>query len=329
MELSDKINEAITNYGLGLSSSMVYLLKYGGEVYGEDFKLDISPENKRQLRDRIVDIKETTDKLKPRLGLVVNTFTGCKVTYDSPKKKGATELKVRPFKDLRAILRESYETHKRKIEEPLDKITLTHLFDREEKLPPNTHVEFGHQKNCFIYGLRIKQKENYLNKLRIKWGALSKKDKSRFPEFIAEVASVSYNYWEPEHHSEFYNEFGRKLNETLLGDVVGFRIVDIGPKNAEKNINKLKNNLLGKGRSIPGFYILPETFDDHTERLKDKRPGGIHVTLVDRGHTNFPIEVQYWSLTSQIYDLFGPHARALYEVRGKKQDPRYKKTTKQ
>ncbi|NCC70876.1 hypothetical protein EOM09_04805 [bacterium] len=104
--------------------------------------------------------------------------------------------------------------------------------------------------------------------------------------------------------------------ELMLGDYFGLTIIDLNYKRSLERLERLGQ--LGPEIDLKVFDIVKDRFDDHRDRLKKKKPGGIHYTLTDKGLINVPLEIQILDYESAVRDMFGPNKHFLYSIRNKK-----------
>jgi len=305
--LVKRINEHIEFYGSGFGPALNNLL-----LYGPVDKRHISNNNLDILKDRQIVINQAYNKsIVPKIGILVNAITPDEVKMPKNNSKLKEILKVRPFEEVRKKIASKYNGQFEMSPE-----TLKGLYS-DKKLNKNKEIKFAFVNNYLISyrqknPIMIKKKyDNLYSKLIL--GKEYDYDDGIFFEFLEKTMSDSFRYWEK---FSFFDKVYGELNDFMIGDDFGLKIVDLNQKRSDKTMEDLVS--LGPKLKIPGFNIISERFDNHRNRVDIKRPGGIHYTLTDAGLSNFPMEVQFMGIKSFIYDKFGPHAHELYTYRNKK-----------
>ncbi len=318
LELSDILNEAVSEMGTGFGPSLIGMYLFGpfGIKHSEKDKLldlHFSKNSIKNLKERSELIEEIYSRtILPKTQNLVDILTGGIASFPDSFVKFENNFKVEPFENIRKIIKENYE-----LQFGIDDITAESLSSNEEMRYKNDYVKFYFdKKHNFLFKFRFKKKKNAIDKYSIRYRALSKSDKNKFGDFIAEVSIDTNEFWKNETLEKYYKLYGKDLVNTMLADYCGFSIIDLNQKRAEKRMS-----ILEKKASIynySGFNIVNRRFDDHRKRVDTQRPGGLHLTFVDKGQPNFPIEVQYMGIKSLMYDMFGPNKHSLYTLRGKK-----------
>lgn len=315
-KLENRLNLAIEEMGLGYGPSLVNLLLYGpfGVRRNEDQKylsLDISSENEYLLKKREENIKNSYNTMIHNLDNVVSTLTGGEGNF--PKGDRIRSFRIRPYEEIRNLLRDNI-----KGQFALNKETRKELFSKDSMNVENNSVRFYHDKGNggFLYALRTKSDESCWNKYNIIWEKFSNEERDRFLHFLVDVAEDEFFFWENRNFANYRREYGCRVTDMMLKDIVAFRITDLDYERGEDR----KKWILSKGDVINmrGFEVIKGLVKDHSDRSKYDRPAGVHLTLRDKGLMNFPMEVQSFSIRDHIYDLTGPNKHGLYTTKGKK-----------
>lgn len=312
MNISDKdskrLNDAIHDLGYIYNPSLTYLLSL------DILPFHIDDESKKILKHNLDTTYINYDRMIfPRLENILEVLVSDNINVKT--------LRVEPFDRIRTRLRDAYF---HPINESLDLETdtsnLTTLDGLTSKAPmanENRYVQFSYDKgHKYIIALRRKDPEKLQQKLKSKVKEINLEGSGDYlSKFILEVCESPNAYWEPETNLDYSRRYCESINNILVGDIVGAKIIDLNYSRAQKRMEELASH--GPNLFINGFKNIPQRFNDHRERVKDYKPGGVHYTFTDVA-LNFPLEVQYLDLLSQIYDMFGPNAHPLYTLRGKK-----------
>lgn len=317
------LNKTIKEEGSGFGPALNNLI-----LYGPYDKRILSNENLNLLKDRqkvISDAYKTS--ILPKLGDIIGTITPNNIKITSDKKKLSHILKVRPFEWVRSQIAKEYKGQFK-----LDTFTLEGIFSKED-LSKNDYIKFA-LVNGYILSYRQKDPEKLKEKYSILYDKYINSDDylisndlssknfmytpKIFEDFLVATLKGSYKYWD---EFSYYNRVYSDLNNFMVGDDFGVKIIDLNQKRAEETMETLVT--LNGDLSFSSFNNVKERFDDHTKRVSSSRPGGVHYTLTDKGLRNFPVEVQFSGIKSFIYDKFGPNAHDIYSFRGKKGNSKY------
>lgn len=189
----------------------------------------------------------------------------------------------------------------------LDERTLTALNSSESLQTQAKGVHFGVQKGQESMILtRGKRLDSLDKKLRSKFeragDCCTKEEIRRFIYSLAE--DPSFFHYLAYHPKSFSSE----LLSLLADDVVGFKYVMPGKKLNElaKNFERMK-----RARS-DGLVVIPSLCDDHRERLKQNRPGGLYFGVFDHS-LGYLQEIQIVPRRSEVYNLCGEAAHFRYK----------------
>ena len=312
IEIVDKafytqLNGLIEDHGYIFGPSQLALI-----MYGPIDKSKIRKTTLAILKERESSIElNYRNNILPKIHQIVTPLTNSKA--DFPKKKDLeSKLMVIPFEVIREEARHFFREYG---DFEMD-IETKNNFLSNRKMKDNEVVRFGFDfKHGFIFSTRTKQDQSTAKKITDKYTQLSLTDKSKFGDFVLEVCKFPLDYWNEDCQEMMHNEFSEKLNRLMINDYLGLKIVEFNQKRAELNLERLSKE--GPNILVKGFKGILRRFDDHREDKINKVPGGIHLTFVDSGHINYPIEIQYLDSESFILDLFGPNCHYLYTLRGK------------
>lgn len=314
-DLVVRLNKAIEEQGSGFGPALVRLLRFGparGAIYDENAAL---------LADFDGSMEHTYQtKIIPKAANIVKVLTRNEAYFPAKKDDVEKELVVMPLDEIRGIVSRAYDslpqTTKKQIH--LSSETLNSMRSKR-KMKENVYLKFFYdRKHDFLISQRNKQDNNSTMKFASIEDMLSEKDKERFPEFIVFLAEESRLFWDPDMRKDVLNNFGPGLDRMMLGDYSGLKVLDLDQKRASARMSELAK--LNAKIELPGFIVIKDRYDDHRNRIKLERPGGLQYTVVDQGLNNFPLEIQYLDLHSIILDMFGPHAHDLYTLQGKKNE---------
>lgn len=310
-----QLNRTIEDHGYIFGPSQIALILYG-------------PIDKKRIRQgSLAMLKERENEIEAhyrnhvfkKLHQIVSPLSNNQANFPNDKKSLEEKMQVISFEDVRDEVKHFYREFK---DLELDDVTKNNLFSTR-KLKQNKYVEFGFDfKQGFLFAMRIKKTHNASNKFKIIYDGLNEKEKAQFGNFVLEGCKFSQDYWHKDCQEMMYLEFSKELNKLLINDYLGFKIVEFNENRASNNLERIAR--IGPSIEVKGFIGIPERFNDHRIRTQEDRPGGVHFTFVDSGHTNYPIEVQYLDSQSFIFDMFGPHCHDLYASRDKKRNPTYK-----
>lgn len=308
-----EINHGIEHMGSGFGPGLVNLFLYG--PFDNSF---IRYDNLE-----ILKMKEFTNQdiysrlILPKIQSIVTSLTHSSIKRPKNKQKLLSKLEISPFETIRTKINSEYSGKFN-----LDEITKTALSSKES-LKENDYIKFAFL-NDLMLSTRIKKIENSQQKYKIIFEE-NQLSHNGLLDFLSVIANDPIEFWQNfKVYKEMYSKPDTNIEdytEIMLGDDFGLRIVDLNQKRSDESLENLVGNF--SNIQIPGFKIVSDRFDDHRERVKSHRPGGLHYTIIDAVYTNFPIEVQVQSLKSFIYDKFGPNAHEIYNYRGKKSSNQY------
>ncbi len=319
--LASEIDESIWEIGNGYGPSLIGLYLHGpsGIMVPDEEKKLIIPIDDYSInvlleREKIID-EVYKKQISPKICSIVSSLTDGRGSF--PDKCRMNAFKVRPFEDVRKILKDNF-----KWQFDLDSDTGRELFSTDSMNITNNYVRIYHDKgNNYLYFMRQKQNSNSRSKYDLQYDKLKTDNQDIFPYFLERISKDEFYFWDEEHYKKYKEVYGEDIVRMMLGDYMGVKIVDLNQDRAKKRLEDLSK--IGVEIKIPGFKVVPDRFDNHIDRLKENRPGGIHYTLVDKGLSNFPIEIQFLDFESMVRDMFGPNKHYLYTQRGKKSSDKY------
>ncbi|MFP4402734.1 MAG: hypothetical protein ACOC3X_02875 [Nanoarchaeota archaeon] len=332
-KLAQELNEYIFEQGSGFGPSLACLLN----TYFKHKKV-IHPENEEIIKSRLKGYKQIYENfIIPKFSNIIEGITSnSNINFPKTKKQISNQFMLRSFEDVRKKVRNSYDK-----QYSLDNITLNAMNSNQPMPTKNDYINFyfNNQLNhIFSYRFKLNKKidgkiKNIIRSIKHKY--LTEKLGENFYEdestskikdyekqiyrtidkFIVEVCKDTNHYWN--NYSNYHKKYNEKINKLMLADILGFSIVELDQKKAEENINNICYKLSNGSLNLKGFYIIDHRCDDHRERLNYLKPGGVHITLVDKGLSNYPLELHYLDHKSKVYDMFGPNAHFLYDQKGK------------
>lgn len=322
--LEGRLNESISEMGVGFGPSLVNLLLYGPSGFDRDdgekqIRLDIDPDNYDVLKRREESMTFDYNSIMHKFSGVVSALTGGEGSF--PKgKRAMSAFSNLPYEDIRKYLRENVDEESLEL---LDEDTRREVMQDDSMNVTNRNVGYlvDPSNGEYLYALRNKLVSSCWGKYDTLWQKLSEEEKEMFPQFLLRVSEDPFAYWEGENYEKYREVFGDKVNDFMLRDVIALRITDTDIERAEET----KEYIASKGDKVdlPGFENLTGLMKDHRGRACEGRPAGIHLALRDKSLVNFPMELQVMSGLDNIRDIAGPHKHCLYTQRGKKRNDTY------
>jgi hypothetical protein len=308
-----EINSGIEDMGNGFGPGLINLFLYG--PFDKSF---ITSDNLELLKTKeFINQEIYSHLILPKIQSIVTKLTHSSIRVSKNKHTLLSKLEISPFESIREKINSEYSGQFN-----LDETTKNALSSKEI-LKENDYIRFA-----FLNDLMVSTRMKKLKNSQQKYKTIFKENQLTQPgllDFLSIIANDPIEFWQNfEIYEELYSKPDTKIGnytDMMLGDDFGLKIVDLNQTRSDENLEKLVETF--SSTKIPGFKIVPSRFDDHRERLKSYRPGGLHYTIIDIGLTNFPIEVQVQSLKSYIYDKFGPNSHELYSFRGKKSSDQY------
>ena len=302
MTLEEIIDKNIKEFGFVFGPALINLL-----LYSPFEEIKYSQESSDILQKKKVDNRNIYDKvIIPKIGNIIGAISSKECHLAKKANKIYKNLKIEPFEKIRELIFKKYD-NQFNLSEPTK-----NGLKSKKKLIENDYISF-YFTNDHLISFRQKKPERIKEKLeRKKEKYIDGKLSNLVSQFITEIMDSSNYYWVD--FDKFHKKYG-DLNEVMLGDEYGIKVIDLNQKRADKRMEELLN--YNGNFKINGFNIVNRRIDDHRGRTYFKRPGGIHYTLTDVGFPNFPIEVQYSGIKSFIYDYFGPRAHYFYKNKQK------------
>lgn len=227
--------------------------------------------------------------------------------YPQTKKDLESKFNLIDFYNIKKIYQEKYIDQFEIPDEVRKELSCPILKSKENK-----YIDFLITENE-VYSKRFKNDKRSFEKYTMKYLKLKKEDKDNYLNLINEIVSDPFNFWEK---YSVYLEKGYShelLESVMVADTFGMKEIILNGRRANAKIKQLKKD--GLNLNFEGFNIIKPRFDDHTKRVKDFKPGGIHYTLTDCSMKNFPLEVQVLDLKSAIFDMFGIHSHTKYSIK--------------
>lgn len=308
----EELNYLIENNVSGFGPSTVSLLGYGPFD-----RRKITPDNKERLKQRSDTInKAYINDIIPKSKFIISALEGdSNLNFPQNKAEYNHYFKRREFVDVRDKLRESY-----KDQFDLDEVTKTALFSKATFRYQNDFIRYKfNTRSKDITSSRFKRNQSISRKFKTLYEKLNFSQKEDFDAFVLLLCSDPINFWL---QRENYEETcGREITNLMIEDFIGFARVPTSQIVGVRNMERILDLYYSGQFKINGFKV--HDIKDRRKRVKDERPGGLHLVLSDIGLPNFPVEVHYLDLKSKILDMFGPHSHPIYTYRGKKANPNY------